>query len=75
MFSQSVAGAHDKAAPIRPHRRLAWLLGQVMDEQGLAPSALTPDGEHEAARAAPSEGTMRSWRGRPVEAKEGWGDR
>ncbi|WP_156842030.1 tyrosine-type recombinase/integrase [Novosphingobium aquimarinum] len=49
-FTQSFAEAHYKPSTIKYHRDLAQRFGRLMDEAGIAPSALTPDIAEQLAR-------------------------
>lgn len=52
-FAQSFAAANYKAGTIEAYRRLARMLGHLMDGAGIAPPALTPGLADELARTVP----------------------
>ena len=63
-FMQSFAATNYAAATIKGYRKLAHSVGQLMDDAGVAPSALTPDLAEQLGRAAEPDttGTIRLYR-------------
>ena len=60
-FAQSFAAANYTAATIKGYRKLAHTVGQLIDDAGVVPSALTPDLAEQLGRAAEPDttGTIR----------------